>query len=211
MFIATIISFSVNAIPFGVETGVASIKYVDDFETYGLGVNVLGVTGFVRGLDFDYNPARAVLTPNEIQTISDDRIVVTTDYKSIINYDFLFNATDNVFFSSLYWQDTHDLTIQWMESILLAFVLYDFNVDYNEYCYYYGWFELTYGLHEKTGINEVYVSDSACDTLGRGMIAGTYNVIPEPSTTILAISGITLLFRRRRRPCLGSKLYNIYQ
>jgi len=90
------------------------------------------------------------------------------------------------------------LIIEWGESVLLAFVLYDFNVDINEYVYGYGWFELTYGYNAK-GLAEVYVSDSACDTMGRNMIAGTYSVVPEPATALLALSGLVLLFRQRRR------------
>ena len=200
---ATLMSFFVNAGPvqWGVETGVASIGYWDDdyYETYFLGVGGPGVLGFMISLDFYYPPAQAVVTSPEIMTLGASATLVTTDYGSIIDHDLVFKATDNIFFSFSTWWEYNELTIGMGESVLLAFAAYDFDVDKDEYVYGYGWIELAYGLNEKTGLEEVYVSDSAFDTLGRGMIAGTYNVVPEPATALLALSGLALLFRQRRR------------
>jgi len=106
LFIATMMSFSVTATPavqWGVETGVAWIEYVDYYETYELGFYIpAGVGGYARSIDIDYyDSVLAVLTPvGKFTTIGAGTILVTTGYRTIIDYDLMFNATDNVFLSS---------------------------------------------------------------------------------------------------------------
>jgi len=45
----------------------------------------------------------------------------------------------------------------------------------------------------------VFVHDSAVASYQIGIYAGIYNVVPEPSTALLALSGVALLLRRRRQ------------
>ena len=65
--------------------------------------------------------------------------------------------------------------------------------DWDGAPYFYGWVELGY----KNG--DIYIVNSAMELTGLGMLAGTGTVIPEPSTALLALSGIALLLLRRRK------------
>lgn len=58
--------------------------------------------------------------------------------------------------------------------------------------YIYGWASL---LWDGTTLSLV---DSAAETSGVGLYAGTHTPIPEPSTAVLALIGMTLLATRRR-------------
>jgi len=60
----------------------------------------------------------------------------------------------------------------------------------------YGWIEFGYN-----GAN-VFIVNSAVETTGLGIFAGTGNVVPEPSSVLLALSGFSLLLLRRRKPVL---------
>ncbi|NLL84747.1 MAG: PEP-CTERM sorting domain-containing protein [Lentisphaerae bacterium] len=57
----------------------------------------------------------------------------------------------------------------------------------------FGWVALGYDG------TKVYVIDSALETTGVGIYAGTYDAVPEPSVGLLLFAGATALLLRRRR------------
>ena len=58
--------------------------------------------------------------------------------------------------------------------------------------YYYGWVELGYN-------GNLYIVNSAMEITGQGIYAGTGIATPEPSSALLALSGMAFLLLRRRR------------
>ena len=84
-------------------------------------------------------------------------------------------------------------------TVLLAFVVGYFGGSHGYDDWWYGWIE--FGYRDATGYGdmEVYIVDSALsETIKQGIYAGRHAVIPEPSTALLALSGIALLLRRYR-------------
>ena len=77
-------------------------------------------------------------------------------------------------------------------TIFVAFALYSLVFD-GYMIDYYGWLEFGYD-----GTN-IYLVNSAMETTGQGIYAGTGIVIPEPSTVLLAIVGLAVLGLRRRK------------
>ena len=60
--------------------------------------------------------------------------------------------------------------------------------------YVYGWASLLWDGTELTLV------DSAAETTGVGIYAGTYDAIPEPTSAGLLLAGIAAALLRRRRP-----------
>ena len=79
-------------------------------------------------------------------------------------------------------------------TVFLAFAFYQTTVFDDEivswWIDYYGWIEFGFDG------SEVYIRNSAVETTGQGLYAG---VVPEPSTLLLALSGVALLLCNRRR------------
>ena len=114
-----------------------------------------------------------------------------------LNYGDLVDATSvmgdfNDYFFALF--DGHyndvfsNLVINRGESVYLGFFIENHTLDP-----LFGWVELGYD-----GKN-VFVVNSAMETTGLGIYAGTGQVVPEPSTALLALVGISALCLRRRR------------
>ena len=77
-------------------------------------------------------------------------------------------------------------------TVILAFAFY--SLVFSGYTTdYYGWIEFGYNG------TDVFIVNSALETTGLGIFAGTGNVVPEPSSVLLALSGFSLLLLRRRR------------
>ena len=131
-------------------------------------------------------------------------LLMETSRDVSIDYDFFFNSPGLFFQTYDYYtkeiQSETNLTIPAQESIFLAFA-----IAYppmpplttNYYVFWYGWMELVYDYNEK-GVMDVFIRASGIETTGRGIFAGTYTAVPEPSSAPLALSGVALLLRRRR-------------
>ena len=133
---------------------------------------------------------------------ADSALLVQVGYNTPIDAS-LFLTSSGSFFNAYSSSGGHiteaDLTIDFNDSIFLAFTMGGFNsVENTFYCYWYGWLELCY---DKTGVH--IVDKTVPMTTGSGIYAGTYNVVPEPSTALLALSGVALLFYNRRRTRKG--------
>ena len=89
----------------------------------------------------------------------------------------------------------YDIVIGRGKTVTLAFATGDpvMNTEWDGAPYFYGWVELGYNG------TDIFIVKSAIETTGIGILAGTGIVIPEPSTALLALSGMTALLLRRRR------------
>jgi len=139
---------------------------------------------------------------------------LTTDYSwwrvvdkgTAVNYDTMLVGQDDYF--SYFWGDkgTVDISIpltnaEESNTVILAFAA-GFPDYYCYYYYYYGWVELGYKKFDG-GNMDIYIVNSAMETTGLGIYAGTGNIIgdaiPEPSSALLALSALALLLRRHRK------------
>jgi len=57
----------------------------------------------------------------------------------------------------------------------------------------FGWVELGYDG------TDIFIANSAMETTGLGIYAGTGIAVPEPSAVLLALSGLAVLCLRRRK------------
>ena len=127
---------------------------------------------------------------------ADAALLVQVDFGTPINNE-LFKGSSGSFFNA-YTSTKHitetDLTIKLNETIILAFAIGAVSpYDGIFYTGIYGWLELCY---DDSGVR--IVDDVVPMTTDSGIFAGTYTIIPEPSTSGLALAGLGLLFRRRR-------------
>ena len=154
-------------------------------------------TGESMGTDIQITttPMYAVINNNlTYYTLAWGALLLATDYGTLIDYDFFANSTDLFFqtydfFSGARISETN-FTIGLYETVFLAFV-----IGYPVYdeLYWYGWVE--FGYNGK----DVYIVNSALETTGQGIYAGTGIVVPEPSTALLVIMGLAVLGLRRRK------------
>ena len=114
------------------------------------------------------------------------------DYNSMITpHDDYFSYYDNGRPIGLY-----DIIFSRGNTVILAFAAgtdgYPF-LPWNDAPYFYGWVEIGYNGQD------IFIVNSAMETTGLGIYAGTGWVVPEPSTALLAIVGLAALGLRRRK------------
>ena len=121
------------------------------------------------------------------------------DEGDFISYDTMFTGQDDYFSNDWKAGPWSDVFIRTDETVILAFMAGNIFWEYEnggaeaEKWYRYGWVELGYNG------TDIYIVNSAMETTGLGIYAGTGSVIPEPATALLALSGLALLWRRRRK------------
>ena len=160
--------------------------------------NIVGYT--LTDINVASTPTQAVVTMDDKMLASVCTILLLpVSYGTPIDYGLFANSTDPFFRTYNPATGTSisqtGLTIPLYETVFLAFAFENLSTippgSFTDLSY--GWVELGY----KDG--EVYVVSSAQETTGLGLYAGTGTAIPEPSTTLLALSGLAVLCLRRRK------------
>ena len=185
----------VNCYSSMVQWNIAGWGYNSYFDYYMLGFTVPDGTGVGRGLDVISTSMHAVLTPNwEYGTLSYGTLMLQTDYNTLIDHDLFANATGffETYLPNGMSTSEANLEIDVYNTVFLAFAIGShYGNDFD--ALWYGWIEFGYN-----GKN-VYIVNSALETTGQGIYAGTGLVVPEPSAALLAIVGLAVLGLRRRK------------
>ena len=130
-------------------------------------------------------------------------LLVQTEYDTLIDHSLFSNSSGSLF-------QAYDplggiiseknVAISLYDTVFMAFAIGGIDYGTGEFIeLWYGWVALTY---DNQG---VHVGSSAIETTGLGIYAGTGIVIPEPSSALLALSGLAVFLLRRRRPTGESK------
>jgi len=158
--------------------------------------NIVGYT--ITDLNIASTPTQAVMTLHDSMLASQCSILLLpVSYGTPIDDNLFVNSTDPFFrtynpATGISISQT-GLTLSLYETVFLACVAGGLDTATGIYnTWLYGWVELGY----KDG--EVYVVNSAHETTGLGIYAGTGIAVPEPSAVLLALSGLSLLLLRRR-------------
>jgi len=178
-----------------IQWNVAGWGYQPDFNIHYLSLTT-PIGGIGISIDATFLPFGILVNDLDNHTAGAAAIMLPISCGTWIDEN-LFNNSSDPFFNryippgypvsdtDLYIPLTNDL---YSNTYLLAFVTF-----VGLYDILYGWIELGYDG------TDVIIVNSALNTEGNGILAKRSSCIPEPSTALLTLSGITLFLLRRRK------------
>ena len=140
--------------------------------------------------------SQAILGDWVIHTLGFRALMLETSRDTLIDHGLFFDSPGPFFLSDLEYQKPLVIPLtdpDFSNTVILALAIGEGRSAPGSLVFWYGWIEFGYDGEY------VFIHDSAVASYQTGIYAGTYSVVPEPSTALLALSGVALLLRRRRQ------------